>query len=58
MLRRSAQRFSDKTAVVDGERRVSYAELLLRAETQAAAFLAAAFHPASASCSNSAMAWT
>ncbi|MCC6474821.1 MAG: AMP-binding protein [Burkholderiales bacterium] len=45
MLQRSAARLPGKTAVVDGERRLSYAELLQRVERQAAAFLACGLSP-------------
>jgi 2,3-dihydroxybenzoate-AMP ligase len=45
MLRRSAARWPEKIAVVDGERRCSYAELALRAEDRAAGYRALGLRP-------------
>ncbi len=45
MLERSAARFPDKIAVVDGERRVTYTELVAYSEQLARAFLKAGLRP-------------
>lgn len=44
-LRERAERFADRTAIVDADRRWSYAELWQRAETAAAGFLALGLKP-------------
>jgi len=45
LLRRSAERWPDKTAVVDGELRCSYEELVRRAESRAGAYRALGLRP-------------